>query len=1030
MKPATDSYPEMDIAAVRARLAGKRGPAYWRSLDELAQTSGFRNFLHREFPVQASEWTDGVSRRNFLKLMSASLALAGLTACTRQPIEAIVPYVKQPEEIVPGKPLFFATAMEHDGFATGLLVESHEGHPTKIEGNPDHPASLGATSVFDQAAILNLYDPDRSQSVLNAGNISTWGSFLGAINSALEAQQQGHGKGLRILTETVTSPTLAAQLQSLLKTFPAAQWHQFQPVSRDHVREGARVAFGEMVEAHYRFDKARVIVSLDSDFMFSHPFRLAYTRQFTDGRRLAAGRKEMNRLYAAESTPSITGSMADHRLPLASGEIAELARAIAAQIEGRAGAASLSGEARTRWISAVAGDLKKNRGSGIVIAGERQPPAVHALAHWMNQTLGNVGPTITYSASAEAQPVNQLESLRQLAADMDAGNVDVLVMLGGNPVFTSPADLSFAERLSRVKTRVYLGLEENETSAFCHWHIPQTHFLEAWSDTRAFDGTVSIVQPLIQPLYDGHSAHEVLEAMIRQPVHANYDIVREHWRQSNPSGDFEKAWRRAVHDGLIANTGLPAKTVQLKKDFDPRNPSATPSPSPTGKTGERADAPSSGLELTFHPDPSIWDGCFANNGWLQELAKPITKLTWDNPALIAPALARQHQLSSGDLVELHFQGRSLRVPVWITPGQAENSIAVYLGNGRTRVGRVGEGAGFNAYELRTTGSLWFGAGLEISRKGGRYLLATTQQTHTVQGADNLQNRDIFFGGTLEQFHADPGFVQKDIQKADADTPPREDTLYNPNEHDYEGSRWGMAIDLTTCVGCNACVIACQSENNIPVVGKAQVNKGRDMLWIRIDSYFGGDPEAPEINHMPVPCMHCENAPCELVCPVAATVHDHEGLNLMVYNRCIGTRYCSNNCPYKVRRFNFLQYADYHTESLKPMRNPNVTVRWRGVMEKCTYCIQRISAARINSKEQDRKIRDGEVRTACQQACPAEAIVFGDLSDAESKVSKVKAQSLNYGMLANLNTRPRTTYLAKVRNPNPELGTAENPAAQP
>ncbi len=1008
MKPVTASHTQFDLAAVRARLAGAHGQQYWRSLDEIAQTTEFQDFLHREFPANASELTDDVSRRNFLKLMGASLALAGLTACTRQPINEIVPYVRQPEEVIPGKPLFFATAMEHDGFATGLLVESHEGHPTKIEGNPDHSASLGASGIFDQASILGLYDPDRSQSILNAGNISTWGAFLSAINSAMEAQLPKHGAGVRILTETVTSPTLATQIQAVLKKFPAAQWHQYQPISRDNVREGARLAFGEIVETHYHFEKARIILALDSDFLFSHPQRLLYARRFADGRRLTTGMKQTNRLYVAESTPTVTGSMADHRLAVSSAEIENIARDLAGQINARPQSnITIPGASWSPWIKAVVADLQQNRGAGIVIAGERQPPTVHALAHWMNHELGNVSETVSYGVSAEALPVNQLQSLRQLVEDMAAGRVDLLVVLGGNPVFTAPVDFHFAEEMDKVKLRVHLGLEQDETSVHCHWHIPQAHFLETWSDTRAFDGTISLVQPLIQPLYENRSAHEVLEAMVQQPVRDNYEIVRGHWQQQKLWPDFEKSWRRALHDGLVSGTQSQSKQVQLKRSIELLAATSSTNSIP-------------GLEVSLHPDPSIWDGRFANNGWLQELAKPISKLTWDNAALVSPALAQKRGLSNGDVIELRFRGRSLRAPVWVTPGQAANSVALHLGHGRTQVGRVGAGVGFDAFQLRTSDALYFGSSLEIAKTGERYLLATTQQNHLIRGADNLQNRDILFTGTLEQFQADSNFVAREIKDADAENPSRADTLYDPSEHEYEGYRWGMAIDLNTCIGCNACVIACQSENNIPVVGKEQVNKGRDMLWIRIDSYFAGSPDNPQINHMPVPCMHCENAPCELVCPVGATLHDHEGLNLMVYNRCVGTRYCSNNCPYKVRRFNFLQYADYQTPSLKPMRNPNVTVRWRGVMEKCSYCIQRISVARISAKEQNRRIRDGEFTTACQQACPAEAIVFGDLSDPDSKVSKMKAQPLDYSMLGNLNTRPRTTYAAKVRNPNPDL----------
>jgi molybdopterin-containing oxidoreductase family iron-sulfur binding subunit len=748
-----------------------------------------------------------------------------------------------------------------------------------------------------------------------------------------------------------------------------------------------------------------------------HPQRLRYAREFTNGRRLAAGAKEMNRLYVAESTPTITGATADHRLPVSSSDIAKIASDLLHQLEGNGNATAKSpADVRPRWIAAVAAELQKNRGAGIVIAGEQQPPLVHAIVHRLNDILGNAGQTVTCTSSAEAQPVNQLSSLRELARDMAAGRVELLVMLGGNPVFTAPADFAFATQLARVKTCVHVSLEEDETSAHCHWHIPRTHFLEEWSDTRSFDGTVSIAQPLIAPLYENRSALEVMavlnEQLQQQAIPGSYEIVREYWQQQKLGPDFEKAWRKAVHDGLMANTASRPKQVRLNtQEIDSQIARLNNSAAET-------------LEISFHPDPSIWDGRFANNGWLQELAKPISKLTWDNAALISPALAQKRQLSTGDVVELRFKGRKVRAPVWIMPGQAENSVALHLGQGRTRTGRVGNGVGFDAYQLRVSDALWFGSGLEIAKTGERHQLVTTQLQHVIEGRDNLQDRGILFTGTLAQFRDDPKFLDKEIKQADAETPPRDETLYDPKEHDYAGYRWGMAIDLTTCIGCNACVMACQSENNIPVVGKDQVQKGRDMLWIRVDSYYSGGMDNPEINQMPVPCMHCENAPCELVCPVAATLHDHEGLNLMVYNRCVGTRYCSNNCPYKVRRFNFLQYADYHTPSLKPMRNPNVTVRWRGVMEKCTYCIQRISAARITADEQNRRIRDGEVVTACAQACPADAIVFGDLSDPNSKVSRIKAEPLNYNMLGELNTRPRTTYIAKVRNPNPEL---EKPA---
>ncbi|MDB6064260.1 MAG: molybdopterin oxidoreductase, iron-sulfur binding subunit [Pedosphaera sp.] len=1000
MKPLAPDTTPLDFAAIRSRLAGTHGQEYWRSLDELAQTKDFQQVLHREFPALASEFTDEVSRRNFLKLMGASLALAGLTSCTRQPIRQIVPYVKQPEEIIPGIPLSFATAMQWDGFATGLLVVSHEGHPTKIEGNPDHPSSLGATNVFHQASLLDLYDPDRSQAVTNVGEITTWSLFQTALNNALEEQKPKRGAGLRILTETVTSPTLSAQLQELLKTFPAAKWHQYQPNTRDNAHQGARMTFGEWVEPRYYFDKARVILSLDSDFLFSHPEGLRYTRKFTEGRRVSQEHASMNRLYVAESTPSITGSMADHRLPTSSADVENLARALAHRlgVDFKSTPPSSINGTLDKWIAAVALDLQNNQGSCLVVPGDRQPPVVHALAHMMNQKLGNFGKTLDFTASAEAQPIDQLQSLRELVQDMDAGRVECLVILGGNPVFSAPADFAFAEQLSKVKLRVHLSPQQDETSAYCHWHIPETHFLEAWSDARAFDGTTSIIQPLIAPLYDTKTVHELAEVMMQRPLRSDYDIVRDYWRTRLSGSDFESAWRKALHDGLISGTELPPRHLQIK------SPDSLPPASPAQQTDK-----ASALEVSFLPDPSIWDGRFANNGWLQELSKPFTKLTWDNAALISPALAEQRQLSNGDIVQLGFHGRTVRAPVWIMPGQAANSVTLHLGYGRTRVGRVGEGTGFNAYSLRTSDAMSFGSGLELTKTGARHLLASTQLEHSVHG------RNIVRHGTIEEFRAKPGFLNEK-----SETPPPEETLYNAGEFKNSGPAWGMVINLSTCIGCNACVLACQSENNIPVVGKDQVSRGRDMLWIRVDQYFKGGLENPTISNQPVPCMHCENAPCELVCPVEATLHDHEGLNLQVYNRCVGTRYCSNNCPYKVRRFNFLRYSDYRDESLKPMRNPNVTVRWRGVMEKCTYCIQRISATRIQAEKENRRIGGNEVVTACQQVCPAEAIIFGDINDPNSNVAKLKARPLNYSMLGELNTRPRTTYLARLSNPNPDL----------
>jgi molybdopterin-containing oxidoreductase family iron-sulfur binding subunit len=965
----------LDLAAIRAKLAGVEGPKYWQSLEELAETEGFQDFLFREFPRQASEWEDDEpGRRKFLKLMGASLALAGLSACTRQPNEQIMPYVRAPEEVIPGKPLFFATAMPLSGVATGLLVESHMGRPTKIEGNPEHPASLGSSDAFCQASVLSLYDPDRSQTVTHYGEITSWNSFLGQFRQAVADQKAKKGAGLRILTETVTSPSLVAQIRAWLKDFPAAKWHQYEPAGAHAARAGAKLAFGEPVNTYYRVENAKVILSLDSDFLTSGPGSVRYAR--------ARGTGSGMRLYAAESTPTLTGAKADHRFPMRASEIQSFAADVAKQLSGSAGKAP----------AALIADLKNNSGACLVIPGEHQPPAVHALAHAMNQTLGNVGKTVIHTEPLEAEPVDQIESLRDLIRDMDSGAVEMLVILEANPVYTSPADLPFAEKFAKVKLRVRLGLYDDETSELCHWHIPAAHYLETWGDTRAYDGTVTIQQPLIAPLYRGKSAQEMLALFSDQPERSSYDIVKGYWQERKPSPDFEAWWRKSVHDGIVPGTAAAVKNV-------------------SAKVGQVPDLPSvNGLEIIFRPDPTIYDGRFANNGWLQELPKPLTKLSWDNAALISPATAQRLQLENMAVIELQYNGRTVKAPVWIMPGHAADSITVHLGYGRKRAGRVAHEAGFNAYSLRTSGAPWFGSGLQIRKTGGVYPLATTQHHWRMEGRNPVR------AGTIAEYKTDPDFVQKMEE-----LPPKTLTLYP--EVKYEGYAWGMAIDLSACTGCNACVVACQAENNIPVVGKDQVERGREMQWIRIDRYYEGDLDHPATYHQPVPCMHCENAPCELVCPVAATNHSSEGLNDMVYNRCVGTRYCSNNCPYKVRRFNFLLYSDWETESLKLQKNPDVTVRSRGVMEKCTYCVQRINEAKIDAEKEDRPVRDGEIVTACQQSCPSQAIIFGNINDKESRVAKWKAQELNYSLLGDLNTRPRTTYLASLRNPNPEVEKA-------
>ena len=1005
------------LAAIREHLGKSTGREYWRSLEELADTPAFKQFVSEELPRHAAAWVSAMDRREFLKLMGASLALSGLAGCVSSapapPDEKIVPYVKQPEEIVPGKPLYFATAIPLEGYARGILVESHMGRPTKVEGNPEHPASLGATDAITQASVLSLYDPDRSRAISNAGRITTWGAFFSALNVELEAQRLSQGAGLRILTETVTSPTLAQQMKDLLGKFPKAKWHQYDSTGGDYARAGARLAFGEAVETIYRLDRADVIVSIDADFLLHGPGAVRYAREFADRRRAADGKTAMNRLYVVESMMSLTGANADHRLPLKPSGVEQFARLLAKGLGIGVAAVPAALQGREKWLNALIKDLQSHRGRSAVMAGAHQPPLVHALAHAMNDALGNVGNTVIYTESVAANPVDHAESLRDLVRDMDGNQVQVLIMLGGNPAYTAPADLDFAGHLVRSNFNVHLSLYNDETSAFCHWHIPEAHYLESWGDARAYDGTATVLQPLIAPLYDGHSAHEVLAAVLGQSDRTSYDFVRDYWRGRRGAKDFDAEWRRTLHDGFFADTAAAPKTMRLKAGTNFASQDAATESASSKAPDENT------FEFIFRPDPTISDGRFANNGWLQELPKPLTKLTWDNAILISPRTAAklgiayqiggtggEHGTVYADLVDIEYGGRRVRAPAWIVPGHADDCATIHLGYGRTRAGQVGNNLGFNANALRDLPGLWRGAGLRLRKTGSQYPLACTQFHHLMEG------RDLVRAGAAEAYRKNPDFLrEKPVEGADA-------SLYPGFK--YDGYAWGMSIDANTCIGCNACVTACEAENNGPIVGKKEVMRGREMHWIRIDRYHKGDPANPETYHQPVPCMQCENAPCELVCPVGATTHSHEGLNDMVYNRCVGTRYCSNNCTYKVRRFNFFLYSDFNTESLKGLRNPDVTVRSRGVMEKCTYCVQRINQAKIGAEKEDRALRDGEIVTACQQACPTQAIVFGDINDPQSRVVKSKAQPLSYGLLSELKTRPRTTYLAKLRNPNPEI----------
>jgi molybdopterin-containing oxidoreductase family iron-sulfur binding subunit len=1001
---------ELNLEKFRTRL----GPEYWRSLESLSREE-FEQVVETEFPAGALALERGVDRRDFVKLMGASMALGGLAACNR-PAEKIVPYVRQPENLIPGQPLFFASAMPISGYAHGVLVESHMGRPTKIEGNPDHPSSLGATNSWMQASILGLYDPDRSQVVRHLGEISTWSEFLATLAPALKAG------GVRLLTQTITSPTLGAQIQQFLAQTPGAKWHQWEAAGGHNVREGLRLAFGSYANAVYHFDKANVVVSLDSDILERGPGHLRYARDFSSRRKVRKGTMSINRLYAIESGPTGTGSIADHRLAVRPSQVEAYARAIAG-----AGAAP----DHVEWIAALVRDLQKNRGASIVVAGDEQPPAVHAIAMAINQALGNIGSTITITDPVEVAPVNQLDSLKQLVADMNAGAVKTLIMLGGNPAYDAPGDIPFVKAMDKVPFRAHLSHYYDETSMHVHWHIPETHYLESWSDARAHDGTVSIVQPLIAPLYNGRSPHEVLGALLGGLDASPYDVVRSYWQSKAGALNFDATWRKWLNDGVIAGSALPPRTA----GGTPAVPAATATP-----TG--------GYELRILPDPNVYDGRYANNAWLQELPKPQTKICWENVALISPKTAiaigyddkRRDALVNEKqtlLADVKYRGHTLRTPIWVVPGHADGTITMFLGYGRRNGGRIATpspdtkgmyGPDFDAFHIsgntmgvdltpfRFSDALNGGAGADISlTNAAPYDVACTQEHQSLNPSDVGADRGIIRSATFAEYQKNPDFAHDYKHEVEASP----ETMYPP--YNYSKSHaWAMVIDTSVCTGCNGCVVACQSENNIPVVGKEQVLAEREMHWLRIDRYYKGDTENPEVFHQPVPCMQCEQAPCEPVCPVGATSHSGEGLNDMTYNRCVGTRYCSNNCPYKVRRFNFFHYSDYETPALKAQRNPDVTTRTRGVMEKCTYCVQRINTAKIDAEKQGRRVRDGEVVTACQQACPTDAIVFGDMNDPHSHVASLKAEPANYALLAELNTRPRTTYLGAIKNPNPEI----------
>jgi len=1005
------------------------GPTYWRSLDELTRTPEFQEAVQREFPGDEWDRLPPATRRQFLRVMGASLAMAGLTAC-RWPKEEIVPFAHRPEGRTPGVPEHFATSMELGGASLGMLVTSFDGRPIKAEGNELHPDSLGALTAIAQADVLQLYDPDRSRRILlrEGGQqyVKEWSDFESAAAELLA----GDGTGVAVLAGASSSPTRALLRGRFLDAHPQAGWYEYDPISRDNEREGTRLVFGRPLRAHPKLDATGVVACFDADPLFDHPSSLRLAREFAAARHPETGAGA--RLYVAESSYSLTGVRSDHRIAVPSGRVAmvlaNVAHHLVAEhhIELPAAAAGYAGEAgkdisdhERDFAEMLAADLANFQGGCAILVGPRQEPAVHALAAVLNQVLGS---TIEYTADPDPERQTHMAAIRELAAAMDSGSIETLLILGGNPAYDAPADLRFGDLLADVPTSVHLSLYDDETSKLCTWHLPRAHALECWGDGRAWDGTLTLRQPLIAPLYDGRSAVEVIALAAGEETTSGYELVRENLGGRTRAVDFEESWRRALRDGVVEGSGWETVNPRLNPGrlavaVDRLRALLTGAP-------PSADRP----EVVLVPDSKVWDGRFANNGWLQELPDALTKVTWDNALLISPATARELGIADGEIAAIEAGGTTIEAPTFVLPGQAHASVTLALGYGRAAAGQVGDGVGVNAYPLRTSASPHIVAGATVRGTGRRYSLATTQDHFAIDALGfkerNRRVGDLVREASLDSYLANPGVFHEHEHH-----PPLV-SLWKDRE--YEGEQWGMAIDLNTCIGCNACVIACQAENNIPVVGREQVLNQREMHWIRIDRYFKTDagiaPEeldGAEVVFQPMTCVHCENAPCEQVCPVAATQHTTDGLNAMVYNRCVGTRYCSNNCPFKVRRFNFFNYHKNLADTTMMQFNPEVTVRARGVMEKCTFCVQRIEVVRIGARNDNRPIADGEIVPACAQTCPTQAITFGNLNDPNSAVSALREEKRSYATLAELNIRPRAHYLGRLRNRADGGGAAEH-----
>jgi MoCo/4Fe-4S cofactor protein with predicted Tat translocation signal len=1055
------------------------GRRYWTSLDQLADTPEFRLWAEREFPMSVGELADPLSRRHFMKIMSASFMLAGIGlagAGCRRPVRKIYPFARMPEHYFYGVPEHYATAMPTRVGAEPLVVKSNDGRPTKVEGNAAHPDSNGGTTLFAQGSILELYDPDRARRFTHAGNDVTVAAAKDFLDSLVKVSGAGGGKGLCFLLDRNTSPSRARLQQLLSHKYPQARWFTHEPVDFDIHARMASLAVGKPVTPYWRLDQARVILSLDCDFLGAEADTHRLIAGFAKGRKLARPGDQISRLYVVESLLSLTGVSADHRLRMPAGAVPGIAARLAAEVMRQAAPAgsaelatalarfSLPAGVKPTWITECAKDLVANAGAALVVAGYGQPAAVHLIANAMNAALGSFGKTIQFHPASEAAGLGGLE---ELAQSLNAGEVETLVIAGPNPVYTAPADLDWATTQRKAKTVVRLGYYEDETFPVCDWHFPLAHYLESWGDARTSDGTLVSVQPLIEPLFGGWTELELLGRLAGLASAEGYGIVRETFKTFAPPGDFEEHWKQFLHDGFLPGTA--AQAVDARMDWARAAQALAAAPG--------AGLPSKdNLEIIFRRDLKMDDGRHNNNGWMQELPEPVTKLSWDNAVLISRRTASELGLRNTEIVEVTLGSRTVRGPIWVQPGQADYSLGLALGYGRSRSGRVGQGVGYNAYRLRTRAAQNLAVGATIHGTGRTYSLSCTQDHWSMEGRPIVREAD------WQQFQRQPDFARRE----NFEEPPSVKPLYpNPLKPVEKSAlyEWGLSVDLNSCVGCSACVTACQSENNIPIVGKVQVGKGREMFWMRIDRYYSANPalekdkhtqrrdpqqwrdrwiDDPQAVNQPMLCQQCEAAPCENVCPVNATVHNDAGINVMVYNRCVGTRYCSNNCPYKVRRFNFFDYNKrpldklyrspldpfYRTdgewellrwlknpdqsnrpsdaiELMKMVHNPDVTVRMRGVMEKCNYCLQRIERAKIARKIQAREsgdvvVPDGVIQTACQQVCPAEAIVFGNLKDSNSRVSRLKQQTRDYSVLGILGTRPRTTYLARVRNPNPAM----------